>query len=251
MAFKCREEIVGKRFLCISSPARLKLHKICDWVWRRGIVRASSHRDIHNPELCVSLCFVFNYDATILVEFDDCDWRKREWICVYEHKFQVFLIEYTLIWSLRKETPIGNDVLWPALNYKPLLDKVGLGEHHLKPIEHLLDRQLDFVDYLTLKHHQDSDFQNQKACREYPLIRECLRQWLEFQDGQKILLTTPSVLVGYRVKVYRVEGTTQWYTAVIVSYNENTKELTLTDDTVLEEHNEDPTLVHIKLIGDG
>lgn len=50
-----------------------------------------------------------------------------------------------------------------------------------------------------------------------------LRHWKEFEDSQKILLTTPSVLVGYRVKVYRSEGTTQWYTAVIVSYNENSK----------------------------
>lgn len=43
------------------------------------------------------------------------------------------------------------------------------------------------------------------------------------QDGQRILLTTPSVLVGFRVEVYRAEGTTQWYTAVIVGYNESTK----------------------------
>lgn len=33
-------------------------------------------------------------------------------------------------------------------------------------------------------------------------------------------MSTPSVLVGYRVEVYRAEGTTQWYTAVIVAYNE-------------------------------
>lgn len=29
------------------------------------------------------------------------------------------------------------------------------------------------------------------------------------------------------------------------------QELTLTDDTVLEEHNEDPTLVQMRLLGDG
>lgn len=50
-----------------------------------------------------------------------------------------------------------------------------------------------------------------------------VRQWAEMQDGQSILLTTPSVLVGFRVEVYRAEGTTQWYTAVIVGYNESTK----------------------------
>ncbi|KAA0198902.1 hypothetical protein HAZT_HAZT004837 [Hyalella azteca] len=71
------------------------------------------------------------------------------------------------------------------------------------------------------------------------------------QDGQRILVDTPSVLVGFRVQVYRAEGTTQWYTAVIVNYNDTTKELTVTDDTVLEEHSEDPCLLQIRLLGEG
>lgn len=59
--------------------------------------------------------------------------------------------------------------------------------------------------------------------RDYPELRAAVRRWSELQDGQRILVTTPSVLVGYRVEVYRAEGTTQWYTAVIVSYNEATR----------------------------
>ena len=48
-----------------------------------------------------------------------------------------------------------------------------------------------------------------------------VREWTELQDGQHILITTPSVLLGYRLKVYRAEGTTQWYTAVTTGYNES------------------------------
>ena len=70
---------------------------------------------------------------------------------------------------------------------------------------------------------KDSDLEKQKAYIESPEVKKALRKWTEFQDSQRILLTTPSVLVGYRVKVYRSEGTTQWYTAVIISYNENTR----------------------------
>jgi hypothetical protein len=44
--------------------------------------------------------------------------------------------------------------------------------------------------------------------------------FVTFQDGQHILITTPSVLLGFRLKVYRAEGTTQWYTAVTTGYNE-------------------------------
>lgn len=49
-----------------------------------------------------------------------------------------------------------------------------------------------------------------------------MKSWLDYQDGQKILLTTPTVLCGYRVEVYRREGTTQWYTAFIKSYDAKT-----------------------------
>lgn len=59
--------------------------------------------------------------------------------------------------------------------------------------------------------------------KDYPELRQAVKGWCEQQDGQRILLTTPSVLVGYRVEVYRAEGTTQWYTAVIIGYNEATR----------------------------
>lgn len=59
------------------------------------------------------------------------------------------------------------------------------------------------------------------VCRVYGVVGVCVRRWEEVQDGYRILLATPSVLVGYRVEVYRSEGTTQWYTAVIVGYDEN------------------------------
>ncbi|KAG1655409.1 putative JmjC domain-containing histone demethylation protein 2C [Nymphon striatum] len=98
---------------------------------------------------------------------------------------------------------------------------------------------------------QNSDLEKQQLRQEYSEVGNAVKKWTEYQDGQRILLTTPSVLVGYRIEVYRAEGTTQWYTAVIISYNDSTKELTVTDDTVLEDHNEDPCLVQMKLIGDG
>ena len=51
-------------------------------------------------------------------------------------------------------------------------------------------------------------------------VQEAVRKWAEFQAGQRILVTTPSIVVGYRAQVYRAEGATQWYTAVIVGHDE-------------------------------
>ncbi|EGI69211.1 hypothetical protein G5I_01975 [Acromyrmex echinatior] len=45
MAYKFREEIVGKRFLSVSGFTKLKVNKISEWGWRAGVIRAASHRD--------------------------------------------------------------------------------------------------------------------------------------------------------------------------------------------------------------
>ena len=54
-------------------------------------------------------------------------------------------------------------------------------------------------------------------------MQKKVRAWVEHQDSQKILLTTPVVLIGTRLEVYRVQGTTQWYTAFIHTVNETSK----------------------------
>ncbi|XP_037504314.1 probable JmjC domain-containing histone demethylation protein 2C isoform X2 [Rhipicephalus sanguineus] len=235
MAYKHREEIVGKRFLCVNSAGKGKLSKASDLDWRAGIIRAASHKDPKHPEL------------SVLVEFDNADWKRREWIRVYEDPFAAFLVEETLTWHVRN----SDEPPSPALNFISFIDRVGVWDQLLKPVEYLTDRFVRFVDYSELRFYQERDVDVEKCCVEQCEIRRLVKHWVEFQDSQRILVTTPSVLVGYRVKVYRAEGTTQWYTAVIVSYNDNTRELTVTDDTVLEEHNEDPCLVQMRLIGDG
>ena len=78
-----------------------------------------------------------------------------------------------------------------------------------------------------------------------------VRRWVEESQAQRLLLNTPSVLVGERLSVYRVEGTTQWYSAFIIGHNQQTGEFTVTDDTVLEEHLESPHLVQMRILGEG
>ncbi|XP_067656839.1 probable JmjC domain-containing histone demethylation protein 2C isoform X2 [Haliotis asinina] len=243
MALKCREELVGKRFLSVRSLTKLKVSKIGDWEWRSGVIRAVSPtcRDTTSTEL------------TVLVEFDDRDWQKREWIKVHE-VFQVFLVEHTLVWAERQDPgKPRNQVTWPALCYKSYVDKVGLTSGRKKPVEYLLDRSVGFVEEKEYSFYQEGEETKKELALQYGDgdVQKAVKSWVDYQDGQRILLTTPTVLVGYRVEVYRAEGTTQWYTAVIQSYNHTTKTLAVTDDTVLEEHNEDPAYTQMHLIDDG
>lgn len=51
---KIREEIVGKRFLCVTGSSKLKLSKINEWDWRAGVIRACTHTDSKHHDLQVS-----------------------------------------------------------------------------------------------------------------------------------------------------------------------------------------------------
>lgn len=69
---------------------------------------------------------------------------------------------------------------------------------------------------------QQKEEEDRLTADTVPAVKEAVRKWAELQAGQRILVTTPSVVVGYRCQVYRSEGATQWYTAVIVGHNEET-----------------------------
>ncbi|KAK6639116.1 hypothetical protein RUM43_007386 [Polyplax serrata] len=160
----------------------------------------------------------------VLVEYDDVEWHRREWISIYKDSvFNLFMVEDDLVWSDRVDPYSSSEssVFWPALNFVALVDLVDM-KTQLQPVEFLVDRELAFRDYTRIEPFSDFD-QKFPGSRDHPEVLSGIRRWLEYQDGQRILLTTPSVLVGYRVEVYRAEGTTQWYTAVIVGYNESTK----------------------------
>ncbi|CAH2234135.1 jg5836 [Pararge aegeria aegeria] len=190
----------------------------------------------------------------VLVEYDGVDWQRREWVPVYSRRtFRVFLVERTLVWAPRKLEK--EEVKWPALTFTPLSADVTL-QADAQPVEFLHDRLLQFMDYASLQPYQEWDpcLAGSEAGVDSPTLSALTAEaaeWRTIQDGQRILTTTPSVLGGCRAQVYRVAGATQWYTAVIVGVNEHTGELTVTDDTVLEEHSEDPSLVQMRLLGDG
>ena len=54
MAYKYREEIVGKRFLSVRSEVKPKLKQIEQWEWRAGVVRAVSQRELDSSDVLVS-----------------------------------------------------------------------------------------------------------------------------------------------------------------------------------------------------
>lgn len=66
MATKVREELVGKRFLCVCAgdvggasgtpvaDRKLKLSRIADWHWKGGVIRSASSVNDQDTDLQVS-----------------------------------------------------------------------------------------------------------------------------------------------------------------------------------------------------
>ena len=163
-----------------------------------------------------------------------------------------------LVWCCRKTCSLGSNINWPALvsicallqsevprnfqrlksvktpntlflfrstkqNFEPYVDKIGLKERQLKPVEYLDDKELDFRRYDELRKYEESSLDQEKSTSENKELRGYVNSWADYQKQQNFLIQTPSILIGYRVQVYRATGTTQWFTAVIGPYQEDSK----------------------------
>ncbi|XP_041124944.1 probable JmjC domain-containing histone demethylation protein 2C isoform X2 [Polyodon spathula] len=241
MAVEARPELVGKRFLCVSGEELPELGEIGRWGWRAGVIRAVTHRDNDNPEL------------TVYVEFDDLEWDKREWVKVYED-FQIFLLEHQLVWAKWKETsqPQGTkskQIQWPALTFKPLVGKAVLDS--ITAVEFFADKHLDFLsgDGACQPYQDEVDSLN-PVLRDNPQLHEEVKAWVKEQKVQEIFMQGPYSLNGYRVRVYRQDSATQWFTGIITHHDLFSRTMIVMNDQVLEPQNVDPSMVQMTFLDD-
>uniref|UniRef100_A0A671RXA2 Probable JmjC domain-containing histone demethylation protein 2C n=1 Tax=Sinocyclocheilus anshuiensis TaxID=1608454 RepID=A0A671RXA2_9TELE len=233
--------VVGKRFLCVSGEEPLEPAHSASWSWRAGVIRAVTHRDHDNPEL------------TVYVEFDDLEWDKREWVKVYED-FQIFLLEHQLVWAKRKEGAQlqgtkAKQIQWPALTFKPLVGKTVLGS--ITAIEFFSDRHLDFLtDEGACQPYQDEVDSLSPVFRDYPHLHEEVKAWVKDQKVQEIFMQGPYSLNGYRVRVYRQDSATQWFTGIITHHDLFSRTMVVMNDQVLEPQNVDPSMVQMTFLDD-
>ncbi|KAM6183262.1 putative JmjC domain-containing histone demethylation protein 2C isoform 3-T3 [Erethizon dorsatum] len=247
MAVGTRPELVGKRFLCVAvgdgdeaRPERGQSGR-CRRSWRAGVIRAVSHRDSGHPDLAV------------YVEFDDLEWDKREWVKVYED-FSTFLVEYHLIWAKRNDPSQtqgskSKQIQWPALTFKPLVEKSIPSS--ITAVEFLIDKQLDFLteDSAFQPYQDDIDSLN-PVLRDNPQLHEEVKVWVKEQKVQEIFMQGPYSLNGYRVRVYRQDSATQWFTGIITHHDLFTRTMIVMNDQVLEPQNVDPSMVQMTFLDD-
>uniref|UniRef100_A0A8C5M3C5 Probable JmjC domain-containing histone demethylation protein 2C n=1 Tax=Leptobrachium leishanense TaxID=445787 RepID=A0A8C5M3C5_9ANUR len=156
-----------------------------------------------------------NPELAVYVEFDDLEWDKREWVKVYED-FTAFFVEFQLVWAKRKDPSQSQGskvkhVQWPAL---------------------------DEVDSLN------------PVLRDNPQHHEEVKAWVKEHKVQEIFMQGPYSLNGYRVRVYRQDSATQWFTGIITHHDLFTRTMIVMNDQVLEPQNVDPSMVQMTFLDD-
>ncbi|XP_006900427.1 PREDICTED: lysine-specific demethylase 3A [Elephantulus edwardii] len=233
--------LVGKRFLSLSTaegsdgrPDSWDVERIAEWPWLAGTIRAVSHIDVTKKDL------------KVCVEFDGESWRKRRWIDVYSPLRKAFLVEHNLVLAERKSPEISEQTIqWPAIMYKSLLDKAGLGS--ITSVRFLGEQQRVFLSKDLLKPIQDVNSLRLSLTDNQNVSKEFQSLIVKHLD-ESHLLQGDKNLVGSEVKIYSLDPSTQWFSATIVNGNPASKTLQVNCEEIPALKIVDPSLIHVEVI---
>ncbi|XP_070285748.1 lysine-specific demethylase 3A isoform X2 [Myotis yumanensis] len=235
--------LVGKRFLSLSAADRgdgghdgWDVGRVAEWPWLSGTIRAVSHTDVTKKDL------------KVCVEFDGESWRKRRWIEVYGLLRRAFLVEHNLVLAERKCPEISERIVqWPAIVYKSLLDKAGLGS--VTSIRFLGDQQRVFLSKDLLKPIQDVNRLRLSLMDNHDVSKEFQALIVKHLD-ESHLLQGDKNLVGSEVKIYSLDPSTQWFSATVINGNPASKTLQVNCEEIPALKIVDPSLIHVEVVHD-
>ncbi|KAM6269577.1 lysine-specific demethylase 3A isoform 2-T2 [Porphyrio hochstetteri] len=230
--------LVGKRFLSLSEEddRPWDINRILEWPWKSGRIRAVSHTDISKQDL------------KICVEFDDESWEKRRWIEVYSHKMKVFLVEQKLVLAERRSQASSmSPVQWPAMTYKSLVDKAGLGS--MVSVRYLGEERCVFLSKDLLTPIQDMDG-SRLPLKDDQNVNEEIQALVKKHLDETRLVQGGKNIIGSKIRIYSLDPSTQWFTAVVVNGNPATRTLEVNCQEIPALKTLDPELIHVEIIYD-
>ncbi|KAJ7427899.1 putative JmjC domain-containing histone demethylation protein 2C isoform X5 [Willisornis vidua] len=107
----------------------------------------------------------------------------------------------------------------------------------------------DVAQQLPGLNEDDVDSLN-PVLRDNPQLHEEVKAWVKEQKVQEIFMQGPYSLNGYRVRVYRQDSATQWFTGIITHHDLFTRTMVVMNDQVLEPQNVDPSMVQMTFLDD-
>ncbi|XP_061581110.1 lysine-specific demethylase 3B isoform X2 [Cololabis saira] len=252
-------ELIGKRLLLLldegssangsgSEPAAR------DRDWLRGTVRAVSVIGLAAPEVSgaaeATQTPATAAGLTVFVEFENAS-QRCSWVQVYDDGVKAVLVEDSIVWASRNDgtrttgAP-ASAAAWPALVFRSLVDRVGLGS--LVPVEYFGNKNFEFLpDNKTVQRFEvDKDLRH-PLLLEHPSLQGAVSNWRTDFELQEIFRKGSYTIQGRRVRVYQPEFEECWACGLVSQHDPISHIMEITLDKGDENQMVDPRVIHVML----
>uniref|UniRef100_A0A8C1ZWE3 Lysine-specific demethylase n=1 Tax=Cyprinus carpio TaxID=7962 RepID=A0A8C1ZWE3_CYPCA len=118
------------------------------------------------------------------------------------------LSPFAIVWANCSDPSLSAAPQWPALMFKPLVDRVGLGS--LVPVEFFGTRTLAFLPNGNFGH---------TLLQEQPALQAAISSWHSDSELQEILRKGSCTIRGQRVQVYQPEFEEPWALGLVSQHD--------------------------------
>uniref|UniRef100_A0AAX7U551 Lysine-specific demethylase n=1 Tax=Astatotilapia calliptera TaxID=8154 RepID=A0AAX7U551_ASTCA len=234
-------ELIGKRLLLLLDDGRSANGSESEqaaWArdWLRGTVRAVSVIGLAAPEV------------SVFVEFENAS-QRCSWVQVYDEGVKAVLVEDSIVWARRSDvtdTSGASAPAWPALTFRSLVDRVGLGS--LVPVEYFGNKNFEFLpDNKTVQRFEVDKDVRHPLLLEQPSLQAAISSWRTDFELQEIFRKGSYTIQGRKVRVYQPEFEECWATGLVSQHDPISHIMEITLDKGEENQMVDPRVIHVML----
>lgn len=246
-------ELIGKRLLLHLDDGRSEngsepKQAVLDRDWLRGTVRAVSVMGLGAPDTNGGEGTTTPAAGlTVFVEFENAT-QRWSWVKVYSEGVKAVLLEDSVVWASHRDGP-GTAVTWPALAFRSLVDRVGLGS--LVPVVYFVHNNLDFLsDKDSIQRFEIEKDIRHPLLLEHPSLQAAVSSWCNDFELQEIFRKGSYIIQGRRVRVYQPELEECWAQGLVSKHDPVSHIMQITLDKGQDTQTVDPRVIHVTLVGD-
>ncbi|XP_041845764.1 lysine-specific demethylase 3B isoform X2 [Melanotaenia boesemani] len=251
-------ELIGKRLLLLldeNRSANGTEPEQAAWAreWLQGTVRAVSVIGLAAPEVSgggEATTTTTAAGLTVFLEFENTS-LPCSWVQVYDEGVKAVLVEDSIVWASRNDSTgsagaPASATAWPALAFRSLVDRVGLGS--LVPVEYFGSRKFEFLpdNKAVQRFEVDKDIRH-PLLLEHPSLQAAVSSWRTDFELQEIFRKGSYTIQGRRVRVYQPEFEECWALGLVSQHDPISHIMEITLDKGEENQMVDPRVIHVML----
>ncbi|XP_015256310.1 PREDICTED: lysine-specific demethylase 3B isoform X2 [Cyprinodon variegatus] len=251
-------ELIGKRLILLLDDGRSTNGSESEqpaWArdWLRGTVRAVSVIGLAATEASEGGEATTASSAaglTLFLEFENAS-QRCSWVQVYGDRVKAMFVEDSVVWvnpsdGTRTSGVPGPTAPWPALAFRSLVDRVGLGS--LVPVEYFGTKNSEFFpDDKGFKRFEIDKDMRHPLLLEQPSLLSAISSWHTDFKLQEIFRKGSFSIQGRRVRVYQPEMEECWTFGVVSQHDSISHVMEITLDKGKDKQMVDPRVIHVML----